>query len=157
MTVDEVPRQLRTALNHLVLEVLILSLLVDDVASVELLHLFLVSGSLSQGAIVSSCKGPQVLDTLRSWLFWLLILHLSLNVSLLARARSEANTTADDLWGLVVLVLSSLFVFDDLRLHRLRIQILIFSLIPAFFGVLIILFIRRYIWLPSTLASLRHL
>ena len=84
MTVDEVPRQLGAALDYLILEVLIFGLLVDDVASIQLLHFLFVSRILSQLAIMGSCERPQILDTLLSWrLVFLFILQLSLNVSLL--------------------------------------------------------------------------
>lgn len=154
MTVDEVPRQLGAALNDLIFEVLVFGLLVDDVASVQLLHFLFVSGSLSQSAVVGSCERPQVLDTFLSWwLLFLLILQLSLSVPLLFRSRSEAHATADDFGRLTGLILRSLFVFDDLCLHLFRIQIVVVSFI-SFFGVLVVVVVR---WLTSrSLASLRR-
>jgi hypothetical protein len=155
MTVHEVPRQLGFALNHLVFEILVFSLLVNDVASIQLLHLLFVSGSLSQSTVMLPRERPQVLDTFLSWwLLFLLILKLSLLVSSLIRSFSEAHATADNFGLLTGVILSPLFIFDYLGFLLSGIQIVVLSFISAFFGVLVVVVIR---WLTSgTLASLRR-
>ena len=135
MTVHEVPRQLGSALHDLIFEVLVFGLLIDDITSVQLLHLLFLSGILSQFAVMGSSERPQVLDTLWCWsLFWL-ILMLSLSVSLLFRPGSQANTnaTAEDFCLLIVVTLPSLFVFDDLGLNLFGIQIVVVSIVSTFF------------------------
>jgi len=156
MTINKVPRQLGGTLDYLIFKILVFSLLVDDVASVQLLHFLFISGSLSQSAVVGSCEGPQILDTFLSWwLLFFLILKLPLSVSLLFRSWSEAYTTADDFRGLTRVILRPLFIFHDLCFDLLGIQVEFISFIPAFFGILVVVVIR---WLTSrSLTSLRHL